>query len=144
MDAARAALEKEPHVSHDDFNVYIGTPPDSSKDKGQQVDNVVAQARGAAPRDFCRRHGQGYTFRCSIDKFTLHDAGVICRSWCHRFQYVYDLERTEPEGQAIVFSARHVDAYEEPPELLILMGRPGLSDKVVVRVAQMRNTFSPA
>ena len=74
--------------------------------------------------------------------FTLHDAVAICRSWCHRFQYFYDLGRTEPEGQAIVFGAGHIAAYAEPPGLVILVGRPGLSDKIVARAAQLRSTLA--
>eukprot|EP00974_Lingulodinium_polyedra_P008757 836926-Lingulodinium_polyedra.AAC.1 len=101
----------------------------------------MGYARGAEAKEFCHRHHEDKSFRCSYNLYGPHAAGVLCRAWCHRAQFYLDQEAMDPMGKGVTFEQRHHDRYEEPAELLSLLALPDVSEAVRARVAQLREIF---
>ena len=47
--------------------------------------------------------------------------GVLVRAWCHRMQYLFDLQIASPLGEKFVFTPEHLAAYNEPSEFARLV-----------------------
>eukprot|EP00969_Alexandrium_andersonii_P048218 2116374-Alexandrium_andersonii.AAC.1 len=84
LDEARAALAKEVPVEHDDFRVTVLGGKFTAAKTGKPFDYIVAMSRGQAAKDFCIRHFEPHSFRCSYAKYGSKAAGVLCRAWAHR------------------------------------------------------------
>ena len=50
------------------------------------------------------------------------DAHLMCRLWCHRMQYLFDVWLNSGDA-FFVFQQSDIDAYREPPELQQLIDR---------------------
>eukprot|EP00974_Lingulodinium_polyedra_P082245 7963404-Lingulodinium_polyedra.AAC.1 len=107
LDDVRQALAKEGFVQTENFRVTVLGGEAQEKKTGRAFDNVIALNKGVAGKDFLVRRMEGYTFRCSADHYTLSVAGVLCRSWVHRCQFYFDLEKVDFLGQGVVFGERH-------------------------------------
>ena len=76
-----------------------------------------------AGAEWAVRHGLQVTFKAT---FSVHNSGpakVLCRAWCHRMQYFYNLEQASTE-EVFMITEDMKAAYEEPAELLELERAP--------------------
>ena len=88
--------------------------------KGDWSDAVQAQCSAAGRRWAKDHHGMQITFKATFSKHGEEPARVLCRSWCHRMQYFYNLEQ-EAGGPGFVFTPAMVAGYMEPDELTALV-----------------------
>ena len=116
IDEARARLDASGRRYWDDFKIDILGGADLFERTGRPFDFICSSFRGLLAQDFCKRRGTGQTFRADHDVYGEHCCQVLCRAWCHRLQYYYELEKSAPAGHALVFIAAHHAAYIEPTE----------------------------
>eukprot|EP00974_Lingulodinium_polyedra_P035797 3435890-Lingulodinium_polyedra.AAC.1 len=67
--------------------------------QGIPYDAVAGVCRSHDVRDWCRRQGVQNTFRANYSVYGGRAGGIICRAWCHRMQYYYNLHLTSPQGE---------------------------------------------
>ena len=83
-DAMRTATE--------DFKVELLGGPATKKKKGIAFSGFKGSARGFLAERFCEMHGLDKTFGASFAEHTEAIAGIVCRAWCHKLQYYFDIQ----------------------------------------------------
>ena len=141
MMTALADLEKE-RIAAADEHSFSGHPDFASRVRGGES-QVLKSGEGAhAHQSQCtskfstawaRRRGLHATFKATHGPRDIAQAKILCRSWCHRMQFFYNLEKASAEGPGLIYTAAHIASYVEPSELLALCmdgASPAWADRI--------------
>ena len=104
---------------------------------GEEVHAHQSQCIGKFATAWARRRNLHTTFKATHGTHGPAEAKLLCRCWCHRMQFFYDLELASAEGPALVYSREHVESYVEPTELTILAA-DGTNPAWHARIAAIR------
>ena len=137
----RALMHEEDASAELCFKVELIGGPATQRRTGHVYIAAKGQAKGDEGEGFCRIHEVGMSFWASYREYDRVVAGVLCRGWCHKMQYYYDLEQNSGE-QYLVFTAEHRNAYQGPTKLTLLREQPNLSQRILGRLAKIDNLFS--
>ena len=87
---------------------------------------------------FCRRKRLQVTFRAGFTQHRSIDVcGILVRAWCHKMQFLYDLE-ISLGGPEYRFRAADIAGYEEPAEFTELAAGAPAASETARRVRQIR------
>ena len=142
---ALGALEKEQkiaaieHASSGcaDFKSAVRGGESQLYKSGDAVHANQARSVGKFATAWARRRGLHITFKATHGEHGQAEAKVLCRAWCHRMQFFYDLELASAEGPELVYTLAHVASYIEPTELTALAA-DGSKDAWAARVFAIR------
>eukprot|EP00969_Alexandrium_andersonii_P094537 4176715-Alexandrium_andersonii.AAC.1 len=139
LDEAKAALAKATTQSHDDFKAIVLGGPAHMAQHGKAYHSVCGVTRGGLAKDFCKRRGVQYTFRCSYALYGDAACGILARAWCHKMQHYFNLELASSEGEDLVFTSEHRNTYSEPTELQKLLAEGHPNPALLQRVEALRS-----
>ena len=120
MEAARAEVGEEVIAELKSFKVRLLGGDFTMKAKAKGCDYWLAECRGKKPKEFVGVYFRYASFRVGIELGA--DAHLLCRMWCHRMQYFFDVWLNSGDA-FFVFQQSDIDAYREPPELQQLIDR---------------------
>ena len=83
------------------------------------------------------RHGLQVTFKASHVPHGLAESKVLCRAWCHKMQFLYNLEKESAAGPELIYTAAHLASYVEPSEFAAL-ARDAANPSWAARIAAIR------
>ena len=122
---ALAQLEKE-RVAAASEHASSGCPDFASRVRGGESQVLKtgegthahqAQCTNKFATAWAKRRGLQVTFKCHHLHHGITEAKLLCRSWCHRMQFFYDMEKASLAGPELVFTRALKDSYVEPIEL---------------------------
>ena len=136
LDAARLAMAAEPEASHEDFGTRVLGGPWLLKTKGIPFDAIQGYGRGEATKQFCIRRNIPKTIRFDYQLYGGDACGVMARAWCHRLQWLFNLELSIVVSPLEAFALNDLRDYEEPSEFIALA--ESSTGKIVARIEQIR------
>lgn len=105
--------------------------------EGVDYDSYRAYAATTAGVQFLVGVGLGTTATFSIDMYTEHGCGVLCRYWVAQMNFFKALA-DQSEAGAAPFNAVALGRFVEPPEFVELASAVGASRRVQQRIARLR------
>ena len=108
------------------------------RERGVVSDCVSGFCRGWV-LDWCRAFGWPPSARFGFARFGRGPAHQLCREWCRRAEFFYRIW-VEAESEEFVFTALHINSYEEDMEWLdFMIGLPA-SDPAFAKGMEMRGS----
>ena len=92
---------------------------------------------------WAKRRNLHVTFKATFSQHEEAVSKILCRSWCHRMQYFYNVEVAAAEGPDLVYRPELVAAYVEPTELTALALDPATKPVSADAVAKIRKIPFP-
>ena len=108
LENARLALAKEEEVSHSDFSTRVLGGAWLLKTKGIPFDAIQGAARNELAKEFCGRRLLQKTMRFDYNVYGGEHCGVLARAWCHRMQWLLNLELSLTVKPNEAFQLKHM------------------------------------